>query len=237
MKDRYIRMLTEKRSQQKGAYSMEDYTAKTILALQKNNMEVFFLETKEETVPLLRTLIHEGASVSLGSSVTLKQCGVFDEVHTDRYRLIDRYTWNNKEEEMELMRQGLLADVQLMSTNAITEDGLLYNVDCRSSRVAGLLFGPKQVIVIAGVNKIVPSLGDAILRVKTIAAPQNSKRLGYENYCAYTGKCLSANGKNDLCIGEGCRCTNRICCNYVVSGWQHFPGRIKIVLVNEDLGY
>ena len=128
---------------------MEEYVARTMEALKSNRMTPYYLESREEVVPLLKELIPEGASVTLGGSVTLEECGALDLVRKDCYKLYDRYAAGlSKEEMLEVLRQGLTADVMLSSTNAITEDGYLYNVDRNSNRVAGLAFGPRSVIAL-----------------------------------------------------------------------------------------
>ena len=123
-----------------------------------------------------------------------------------------------------------------MSTNALTENGELYNVDGNSNRVAALLYGPKSVIVVCGINKIVKNIDEAIKRVKTIAAPQNTIRLGIETPCGKTGKCVSLRKENpELC--DGCHGDTRICCNYVVSAQQRHIDRIKVIIIGEEYGY
>ena len=137
---------------------------------------------------------------------------------------------------LDVMRQSFLADVFICSANAITQQGELYNVDGNGNRVSAMIFGPKSVIVVAGVNKIVPDLSAAVQRVKAIAAPQNAKRLGCQTPCAKTGQCLALQqGKTGLC--SGCSAPQRICSSYTVLGWQQQKGRIKVILCGEELGY
>lgn len=123
------------------------------------------------------------------------------------------------------MREAFFADTYLTSTNALTEEGELYNVDGNGNRVAAMLFGPKQVIVVAGYNKIVADMEAACRRIEKIAAPANVVRLGLSAPCAQTGECMH-------CHSEG-----RICCDYVRMGMQRTPGRIKVIIVGEPLGY
>ena len=125
----------------------------------------------------------------------------------------------------EVYRQTFRADTFFMSTNALTENGDLYNVD-----------GPKSVIVVCGINKIVKNIDEAIKRVKTIAAPQNTIRLGIETPCGKTGECVSLRKENpELC--DGCHGDTRICCNYVVSAQQRHIDRIKVIIIGEEYGY
>ncbi len=197
--------------------------------LEKNNITSFLVKTKEDVVPLVETLLKPGETVALGGSMSLFECGVIDFLRKGKYNFIDRY------KEGIDVRQTYLdsfdADTYFCSCNAVTEDGLLYNVDGNSNRVAAICYGPKSVIMIVGINKIVKNIDEAIKRVKNIAAPKNANRLSCRTYCAETGECISGE------IGHGCASNNRICANYVVSGRQRTPGRIKIIFVEENVGY
>ena len=126
---------------------------------------------------------------------------------------------------MAIFRQAFTCDTYLMSANAITENGELYNVDGNGNRVAALMFGPKSVIVIAGWNKIVPDLEAARQRVRQIAAPANTTRLNTQTPCKVLGSC------------QDCHSDSRICCDYTVLGQQRIKGRVKVILVGEELGY
>jgi len=216
---------------------MENIILNTKKALERNNMDCFVVQTKQDALQLLKQLLKENASVAVGGSVTLNSVGVIDLLRCGEYNFIDRYESGiSPEETQDRLRKGLLADYFICSSNAITKDGCLYNVDGTGNRVAALCFGPKNVIVIAGKNKIVENLDEAQLRVKSVAAPQNCVRLGLESYCSKTGKCISLNDKNAP-IYNGCASDSRICCTHVISARQRIKGRIKVILVNEDLGY
>ncbi|MBR0141001.1 MAG: LUD domain-containing protein, partial [Ruminococcus sp.] len=128
------------------------------------------------------------------------------------------------------------ADVFISSANAITEHGVVYNVDGNSNRIAAIAFGPKSVIIIAGYNKIVANLEEAEIRVKKEAAPPNCVRLNCDTYCAEKGECVSMN-KSGRQIYDGCGGDGRICCNYLISAHQRHKGRIKVIIVGEELGY
>ena len=203
-------------------------------ALRANRMAAYYVPTAAEVVPLVRSLLHEGDSIAVGGSVTLDETGVSELIRSSEYRFIDRYEAGiSPEEAAQRMRQGLLADTFLTSANAITLNGELYNVDGRSNRVAAIAFGPKQVIVVAGIKKLVPTLEDAITRVKTSAAPPNVERLHCQTGCAETGVCVGYKGG----MTAGCRNEGRICCSYLVSAMQREKDRIKVILVGEPLGY
>ena len=137
------------------------------------------------------------------------------------------------DEIKEIYRKSFGADAYFCSTNAITEDGELYNVDGNANRIGAIAFGPQNVIIIAGVNKIVKDIESAVKRVKSIAAPKNCVRLCKNTFCAKSGHCVDMDGG----IGKGCDSAERICRHYLVSAKQMIFGRIKVILVNEELEY
>ncbi len=209
---------------------------RTMENLRAHNMAAYFVETKEEVIPLLQTLMNEGETVTHGGSETLKECGVIDLLNSGKYHYLDRSKAQTREETEEIYRKAFTADTYLTSANAVTENGLLYNIDGNSNRVAAILYGPKQVVFICGCNKIVKDLDEAVVRLKTVAAPMNTKRLGCETYCANEGECL-AMGRDASFMCDGCKSPQRICCNYVVSARQRQKDRMKVILVGEELGY
>lgn len=208
-----------------------------IQKLEKNNMEAYFVETKEDVVPLVEKLTNEGDTVSCGGSATLKETGVSELLRSGRYNFLDRAKEGiTPDEVQEIYRKTFSADVFFGSANAITENGEIYNVDGNANRVSAITFGPKSVILIVGKNKIVKDLNEAALRVKTICAPKNCVRLGLDTYCAKMGKCVSLN-KEKPDMSDGCDSESRICCSYTVLSHQRAKGRIKVIIVNEDLGF
>lgn len=203
--------------------------------LVKNNMEFYYAETKEDVRPLVESLIKKGDVITNGGTMTMAECGISDLLKSSDYTYIDR-TGKTREEVEEIYIKAFSADVYISSSNAITEDGVLYNVDGNSNRVAAIAYGPKSVIIIAGYNKIVKNLEEAELRVKREAAPPNCVRLDCSTYCKETGECVSLS-KPDRQITDGCAGDGRICCNYLISAKQRHKGRIKVILVGEELGY
>ena len=206
--------------------------------LEKNNMKPYFCNTGAEAKELVMSLIKEGNTVTNGGSVTMKEIGVMDAVKERKdITYLDRNAEGLTADEVkEIYKKAFFADVYLMSSNALTVNGELYNVDGNSNRVAALLYGPESVIVVCGINKIVENLDEAVKRVKTVAAPKNTVRLHTGSYCENAGECMSL--KNDgafMC--DGCKGAGRICCNYVVSAQQRHKDRIKVIIVNENLGY
>lgn len=208
---------------------------KTMDNLEKNGIKSYFVETKAEVVPLIKTLVNKGESVSNGGSVTLQETGVMDLLNSGYYDFIDR-TGLEGEELRQAYIRAFGCDTFFCSSNAVTENGELYNVDGNSNRVACIVYGPRQVIMVVGVNKIVKDINEAVKRVKEKAAPLNTKRLSCKTPCEATGKCISLN-KEDPLMCDGCASPQRVCCNYVVSARQRHKDRIKVILVNENLGY
>ncbi len=212
--------------------SMLERTAKN---LEANNMKSFIAEKKEDVLPIVKGLLKEGETVACGGSMTLAETGVADLLRSGKYNFLDR-DGKSPEEKEKLYRDTFCADSYLCSSNAITENGELYNVDGNSNRVAAICFGPRSVIIIAGRNKVVRSLDDAAMRVKLFAAPMNTARLGCETYCSSKGECMAiASG----CVNmtDGCKSPDRICCSFVVTAQQRVKDRIKVILVNEELGF
>lgn len=218
---------------------MQQHRVQTVLDnLRRNNMEARYVPTAADALAALKSYLTPGCTVGVGGSVTLDEIGAIDLLRSGDYVFLDRYAPGlTPAQTKDIFRRSLLSDVYVMSTNAITENGELYNVDGRSNRVAALLFGPDSVVIIAGVNKIVSDLDEAIRRHKTVAAPANSARLHCNNPCVRTGKCVSLMRQTDEEMCAGCASEDRICANYVVSARQREAGRIKVILVGETLGF
>ncbi|MHB1485578.1 MAG: lactate utilization protein [Saccharofermentanales bacterium] len=205
--------------------------------LNRNGIETFFVEKKSDVVPLLKKMIKTGDVVGLGGSMTLFECDVIDFLRDGDYQLLDRYADNLTGSEMnDVFIKSYAADVYLTSCNAVTENGELYNVDGRSNRISAIAHGPKSVIFIVSVNKIVKNIDEAILRVKTIAAPKNCVRLNCNTYCKEKGRCMSLLNENPS-MTDGCDSKDRICSNYLVSAKQRTQGRMKVVFIGEDAGF
>ena len=213
---------------------MNDKIKKVLTNLEKNNMQGIYVEKISDVVPKIKELISPGETVAVGGSMSLFESGVIDLLRSGEYNFLDRYADGLSSDDIrDIYIKSFSADTYFLSSNAITENGELYNVDGNSNRVAALVFGPKSVIVVAGVNKIVKDIDAAITRVKTIAAPKNCARLNCGTYCKAAGKCVAAEA-GDF---SGCPSDSRICCSYVVSSYQRVKNRIKVILVGEELGY
>ncbi len=216
---------------------MTDIIKLTMENLEKNHMQSFFAETKEDAKKIALSMINEGAAVGVGGSVTLNQLDLLNTFRNGNYNFLDRYGDKTMDEVHEIFHKSLSADVYLLSSNAVTQNGELYNVDGTGNRVAALIYGPRKIIVIVGKNKIVKDMDEAVLRVKSIAAPLNCQRLGKKTPCAATGKCIAFENGGALNPASGCRSKDRICRDYIITGEQVNPDRIKVIIVNEDLGY
>lgn len=203
--------------------------------LKRNNMEFYFAPTKDDVADIVKKLIPKGSTVTNGGTMTMKECGLPELLASPDYNYLDRSKMT-PEEVAELYIKAFSADVFISSTNAVTEDGVLYNVDGNSNRIAAIAFGPKSVIIIVGYNKIVRDLDEAADRVKTIAAPANCLRLDCDTYCKEKGECMSISDDGRQ-YTDGCGSDARICCNYLISAKQRHKGRIKVILVGEELGY
>lgn len=212
---------------------MDKRIEKTLDNLKKNNIAAYFAETSAEAVKLVESMLSEGETISCGGSVTLSESGVFALMQSGKYNFLDRSKAKNPEEMAEIYRKSFYADTYLTSSNALTEEGELVNVDGNCNRISAITFGPKSVIVVVGVNKIVKNVEEGFKRVKEIAAPLNVKRLGCNTPCAKLGHCIKA----DRPIPEGCDSPERICVNYLVSGRQRIKDRVKVIICNESLGY
>ena len=203
----------------------ENLAATVIKNMEKRQMKGYYAKDKQEALSILLSLIPKGSSIGYGGSVTLSEIGAFDALRTPDYRLINRDAAKTAEETESIFRDILFSDIFLMSSNAITIDGELVNVDGRGNRVAFLIYGPKSVILICGINKIVPDVDAGIKRVKTLAAPMNSVRLERTNPCTFKGICGD-------CQSPGC-----VCANTVITRRSHTKDRIKVILVGEELGF
>lgn len=201
--------------------NVNDKIARTMENLRLNKMKPYFVESREQLYEIIRELVKSDKLITSGGSITLKESGVIDLLNSEFAGVyLDRCAAKE-----DIMRKAFVSDTFLTSSNAITENGELYNVDGNGNRVSAMIYGPKQVIIVAGVNKIVKDLDEARERVEKVAAPKNTVRLEKKTPCAKTGKC------------EHCHSDDRICCSYVTLTQQHVPDRIKVIIVNEELGY
>ena len=203
----------------------ENLATTVIKNLEKRQMEGYYVPDKNAALELLRSMIPEGSTIGYGGSVSLSEIGALTALDTPSYKLIKREEAKNDEGTARIFREILFSDFFLMSSNAITVDGELVNVDGRGNRIAFLAYGPKNVILICGMNKITADVDSAIKRIKTLAAPANAVRLNRSTPCAITGIC-----------GD-CQSPDCICANTIITRRSHIKGRVKVILVGEELGF
>lgn len=197
-----------------------------IKAFEHNNMQLIFVDNFDQLHNYLKKYLCNQKTVALGGSMTLFETGVIEQIHQSDVILHDRYQDGLDREQMqEVFRKAFTSDLFITSTNALTIDGCLYNVDGNGNRVAAMIYGPKEVIVIAGKNKIFDSEEAAINHIKTVSAPANAVRLNKKTPCTKTGTCMN------------CSSPERICSSYVKLGYQGNAGRIKVIIVDHELGY
>ncbi|MCC3144458.1 lactate utilization protein [Halanaerobium sp. Z-7514] len=196
-----------------------------IKKLKQRNMEGYYCDNASEAVAKVMSLIKENSSVSWGGSMSLKEINLLAELEKTELNLIDRSKAKNRAEKEEIYHQALNADYYLMSSNAITQDGKLINIDGTGNRLAALLYGPKNVIIVAGMNKVCIDEAAALKRVKNHAAPENVMRLDKKTPCAKTARC------------HECQVEDTICCQTVITRRSSQTGRIKLILIGEELGY
>lgn len=203
----------------------ENQAKSIIQKLNLRKMDGYYCENTEEARKKILDLLGEpGKAVGYGGSMTIDDMGIKEEIQAAGHELILREQYKTPEELKECKARLINADSFLMSTNAITLDGELINIDGRGNRVSYLIYGPEQVIVVTGMNKVVTNVEEGIHRVQNMASPPNTVRLNKDTPCAKTGRCGN-------CL------TNSICCQIVVTRVSMIPGRIKVILVGEELGY
>lgn len=198
---------------------------KVIKGLQSRNMEGFYAETKEEALKLALELIPTGSSIGWGGSMSIEEIGLKKAVCEGDYVVYNRDICKSPEEKREVELKIFGCDYLLTSSNAITEDGILVNIDGNANRVAAIAYGPKHVIMIVGMNKIVKDEEAALYRARNEAATINAQRFPIETPCKKTGSCAD------------CKSKDTICCQFLTTRFSKHTGRIKIILVNENLGF
>ena len=195
---------------------------KVIKGLKSRNMTGYYAKDKDEALKLALDLIPEGSTVTMGGAMSAHEIGLVKTLKEGNYNFIDRDDYEDK-------RQAALfaydADVFLSSTNAMTEDGILVNIDGNSNRVSAIAHGPKKVVMIVGMNKVCSDVDGALKRARNVAAPINAQRFGITTPCTQTGSCMN------------CKSADTICCNFLITRYSRHTDRIHVILVNESLGF
>ena len=217
---------------------MNEKIETVLKALKNNKMNGIYLPDRAAVCEKVRELLFPGCSVSAGGSMSLVESGVWEILKDEQYCFLDRSRKGlTPEEQQAVFQKTIGCDFFFCSANALTQNGELVNVDGLCNRISAIAFGPKKVIAVVGVNKIVDTLDDAFLRVKKIAAPKNTVRLGCDTPCRTLGHCVALEKSENPGMTEGCSSPARICINYQVTAKQRDPERITVLLCGEELGY
>lgn len=203
----------------------ENIASTIINNLGKRQIEGYYCPDKKSALKKALELIPNGASVSYGGSMTIEEVGLMKAIKNGDYKVINREIATNSEEQRKVYGEICCSDFFLMSTNAITLEGELINIDGRGNRVAFLCYGPQNVLILVGINKVVTEIESGFKRVRDIAAPPNAIRLNKKTPCSITGKC------------EDCYSPDCMCGQFVVTRRSGIQNRIKVILIGEELGY
>ncbi len=195
---------------------------KVIKGLESRNMAAYYAATKEEALQKALELIPAGSSVTMGGAMSAVEIGLVDAVKAGDYTFIDRGAYEDKRAAM---LDAYDADWFLAGANAMTDDGVIVNIDGNANRVSAIAQGPKHVLFIVGMNKICPDIDSAMKRARNVAAPVNAQRFGLNTPCAKTGACMD------------CKSPDTICCQFLITRYSRHVGRISVILVNDDLGF
>ena len=195
---------------------------KVIKGLQSRNMTGYYAKDREEAKRIALSLIPEGSSVTMGGALSAHEVGLVEAVKTGSFRFIDRAAYENPREAMLAAYD---ADWFLSSANAMTDDGVLVNIDGNANRVSCIAQGPKHVLFIVGMNKVCSDIDGAMKRARNVAAPINAQRFGLNTPCSKTGACMN------------CKSPDTICCQFLITRFSRHKDRIHVILVNDTLGF
>lgn len=196
-----------------------------IKGLESRNMSGYYAADKEEALKIALSLIPEGSSATNGGAMSAREIGLIDALINGNYEYINRDSGSTPEEKRALELKTYDCDFFISGTNAITNDGVLVNIDGNSNRVSAIAYGPKKVLFIVGMNKVADDVDGAIKRARNEAAPINAQRFGLNTPCSVTGACAN------------CKSPDTICCQFLVTRYSRHKDRIHVILVNDDLGF
>ncbi len=217
---------------------MNENVSKVIKSLEGNNINALYAETKAGVCDIVKNMLFDGAVITAGGSMSLKESGVWDIINSPEYDFRDRAAAGITEEERtKAYKAAVGCDFFFCSTNALTEKGELVNVDGNANRISSIAFGPKKVVMVVGVNKLVKDIDEGLLRIKKIAAPKNAVRLNTGTPCQKLGHCVALEKSDCPAMTDGCKSPRRMCIEYLISGFQKEKGRINVILCGETLGY
>ena len=193
-----------------------------IKGIESRNMKGYYAATKEEALKIALEIIPESSSVTMGGAMSAHEIGLVDALKNGNYNFIDR---DKAEDKRAAMLAAYDADYFLTSANAITEDGVMVNIDGNANRVSAIAQGPKHVVAIVGMNKVCPDVDAAMKRARNVAAPINAQRFGLNTPCTKTGSCMN------------CKSPDTICCQFLITRFSRHADRIHVILVNDNLGF
>ena len=193
-----------------------------IKGLESRNMSGYYAADKDEALKIALNLIEEGSTVTMGGAMSAHEIGLVDALKEGDYNFIDR---DQETDKRAAMLAAYDADVFLSSANAITNDGVMVNIDGNSNRVSAIAQGPKKVVFIVGMNKVCDDIDGAMKRARNVAAPINAQRFNLDTPCAKTGACFN------------CKSPDTICCQFLITRYSRHEGRIHVILVNDNLGF
>ena len=200
----------------------EKLAKKVIKGLESRNMAGYYAKDKDEALRTALGLIKEGSTITMGGAMSAHEIGLVEALKKGDYNFVDR---DQMEDKKAAALAAYSADVFLTSTNAMTEDGMLVNIDGNANRVSAIAHGPEKVIVIAGMNKVCDDLDGAMKRARNVAAPTNAQRFGIDTPCSKTGSCMD------------CKSPDTICCQFLITRYSRHKDRIHVILVNDILGF
>ena len=195
---------------------------KVIKGLESRQMTGYYAADKEEALKIALSLIPEGSTVTMGGAMSAHEIGLPRALEEGDYNFIDR---DKMEDKRAAMLAAYDADYFLASANAMTEDGIIVNIDGNANRVSAIAQGPRHVLFIVGMNKICDDVDGALKRALNVAAPINAQRFGLNTPCTKTGSCMD------------CKTPDTICCQFLITRYSKHPGRIHVILVNDCLGF
>ena len=195
---------------------------KVIKGLESRNMSGYYAADREEALRIALSLIPEGSTATMGGGVSVAEIGLVKALKEGNYNFIDR---NEIADKRAAMLAAYDADVYLASTNAMTDDGILVNIDGNANRVSAMCYGPKKLVLIVGMNKICPDLDSAMKRARSVAATANAQRFGLSTPCSRTGACAD------------CKSIDTICCQFLITRFNRHKDRVHVILVNDSLGF
>ncbi len=204
-------------------FKRNELLAQTVIkGLESRNMKGYYAATKAEAMQKAMELIPEKSSVTMGGAMSAHEIGLVEVLKNGDYNFIDRDAYEDKRAAMLAAYD---ADFFIASANAMTDDGIIVNIDGNSNRVSAIAQGPKKVLFIVGMNKICGDLDSAMKRARNVAAPINAQRFGLSTPCAKTGKCMD------------CKSPDTICCQFLITRYSRHADRIHVILVNDNLGF